>query len=146
MSIHVSLAETWRICTLYCNTWKCLPYTQLCEVVNKTIKLLMLLFSCLPLMLFLSMSRVSEFVSMTSNTQTNNGHYDVIFCITQNNCITVLIVVPTFRVFLSVLFSHPSLRQRTGAPRKTLVLIALLPKSRVRGVWHCLLCHLNMSL
>ncbi len=55
-----------------------LPYAQLCEVVNKTIKLLMLSFSCLPLMLFSEHVTCLEFVSMTSNTQTNNGHYDVI--------------------------------------------------------------------
>lgn len=55
-----------------------LPYTQLCEVVIKTNKPLMPLFSCLQLMLFSEHVKCLEFVSMKSNPQTNNGHYDVI--------------------------------------------------------------------
>ncbi len=129
-----------------------LPYTQLCEVVNKTNKPLMPLFSCLQLMLFSEHVKCLEFVSMKSNPQTNNGHYDVICVLLKITALLHWLSCPLSGFSVCLVLSPPPLRS---------VLALLLAKHSslshsypsllfvefgIRATSHCSLCHLNMSV
>lgn len=91
------------------------------------------LFSCLPLMLFSE----HEFVSMQSKLQPSNGHYDVICVLLKITALLYWLSCPLSGFSVCPVLSHPL---PSGAHwcsfSQTLIFIALLPKSRVSGVWH----------